>query len=115
MYVCVCVNFYFVKDFSGTTKSRILKFCKSFGYDKLCCVEENQPPPDYHYLYLSIFLSLQSNFITYFLAPMRPRVFKFCIHSECGQVHCEKENQDAENYCCLLLPFFLFFNLSLPM
>ena len=54
-----------VKDFSGTTAPRILKFGTNVGYDLLHCVRENQPPvrenqpPDaYHFLYLSIFLSL---------------------------------------------------------
>ena len=38
--VCVslCVNFFFVKDFSGTTVPRILKFGTKIGYDKLYCV-----------------------------------------------------------------------------
>ena len=56
--VCVCVNFFFVKDFSGTTALRILKFGTNVGYELLYCVKENQPPPAYQSLYLSIFLSL---------------------------------------------------------
>ena len=52
-----------VKDFSGTTAPRILKFGTNVGYDLLDCVRENQPPDAYHFLYLSIFLSLQSNFL----------------------------------------------------
>ena len=52
-----------VKDFSGTTAPRILKFGTNIGYDLLHCVRENQPPDAYHFLYLSIFLSLQSNFL----------------------------------------------------
>ena len=52
-----------VKDFSGTTAPRILKFGTNVGYDLLHCVRENQPPDAYHFLYLSIFLSLQSNFL----------------------------------------------------
>ena len=52
-----------VKDFSGTTTPRILKFGTNVGYDLLHCVRENQPPDAYHFLYLSIFLSLQSNFL----------------------------------------------------
>ena len=52
-----------VKDFSGTTAPRILKFGTNVGYDLLNCVRENQPPDAYHFLYLSIFLSLQSNFL----------------------------------------------------
>ena len=53
----------FVKDFSGTTAPRILKFGTNVGYDLLHCVRENQPPGAYHFLYLFIFLSLQSNFL----------------------------------------------------
>ena len=42
--VCVCVcNFFFVKDSSGTTVPRILKFGTNIGYDKLYCVRKNQP------------------------------------------------------------------------
>ena len=52
-----------VKDFSGTTASRILKFGTSVGYGLLHCVRENQPPDSYHSLYLPIFLSVQSNFL----------------------------------------------------
>ena len=61
MCVCVfvCKLFFFVKDFSGATEPRILKFGTAVGYNLLYCVKENQPPPAYHSLYLSIFLSLQ--------------------------------------------------------
>ena len=52
-----------VKDFSGTAAPRILKFDTNVGYDMLHCVRENQPPDAYHFLYLSIFLSFQSNFL----------------------------------------------------
>ena len=52
-----------VKDFSGTTAPRILKFGTNVGYVLLHCVRENQPPDAYHFLYLLIFLSLQANFL----------------------------------------------------
>ena len=52
-----------VKDFSGTTAPRILKFGTNVRYDLLHCVRENQPPDAYHFLYLSTFLSRQSNFL----------------------------------------------------
>ena len=52
-----------VKDFSGTTAPRILKFGSNVGYNVLQPVRENQPPDAYYFLYLSIFLSLQSNFL----------------------------------------------------
>ena len=42
------------------------------------------------------------------LAPMRARVFNFCIHLEKGQVYCGKENQDAVINFCLLFRFSLF-------
>ena len=48
MFVCwegVCVNLFFVKDLSGTTEPRILKFGANVGYNLLYCVIENQPPP----------------------------------------------------------------------
>ena len=50
--MCLCGNFFFFKDFSGTTPLRILKFRTNVGYD-LYCVKENQPPPAYHSLYYS--------------------------------------------------------------
>ena len=59
MCVCLCVNFFFVKKFSGTTVPRILKFGTNIGYDKLYCVLKNQPHMAYQSLYLSIFLSFQ--------------------------------------------------------
>ena len=54
--VCLCVcSLFFVKDFSGTTVPRILKFGTIIGY----CVRKNQPHMAYQSLYLSIFLSFQ--------------------------------------------------------
>ena len=48
-----------VKDFSGTTAPRILKFGTNVGYDLLYCVKENQHAAAYHSLYLAMFLSIQ--------------------------------------------------------
>ena len=42
---------------------RILKFGTNVGYDLLYCVKENQHAAAYHFPYLSIFLSLQANFL----------------------------------------------------
>ena len=51
---------------------RILKFGTNVGYDFLCRVKENRHVTAYHSLYLSIFLSLQSNFLyTNFSASIR--------------------------------------------
>ena len=48
-----------VKDFSGTTVPRILKFGTNVWYDLMYCVKENQHAAAYHSPYLSIFLSKQ--------------------------------------------------------
>ena len=53
-----------MKDFSGKTAPRILKLSTQVGYDLLFCVKQNQSPAAYHSLDLSIFLSLQSNFLS---------------------------------------------------
>ena len=103
----LCVNFFFVKDFSGTTEPRILKFGTNVGYNLLYCVRENQPPPPYHSHYLSIFLSLQKKFCHRFLGFFESQSLQICIHLERGQVYCGKENQDAEINFCLLFPFLL--------
>ena len=55
-----------VKDFSITTAPMILKFGTNVGYDLLHCVRENQLPDAYHFLYLSIYLSPQSDFLLQF-------------------------------------------------
>ena len=69
--VCVCVGvcklFFFVKDFSGTTEPRTLKFGTNVGYNLLYCIRENQPPPAYHSLYLSIIFLSNKNFCHRFL------------------------------------------------
>ena len=63
MSVFVCVStFYFVKDFSGATLPRILKFGTNIVYNKLYRVLKNQPHMAYQSLYLSIFLSFQKYF-----------------------------------------------------
>ena len=49
----------YVRELHMTTIPMILKF----GINLLYCVKENQLPPAYHSLYLSIFLSPQLNFL----------------------------------------------------
>ena len=85
MCVSLCVNFFFVKDFSGTTVPRILKFGTNIGDDKLYCVLKNQPHMAYQSLYLSIFLS--KFFFHLSSASMSAIVFIFCIHDEYNQVY----------------------------
>ena len=75
-----------VKDFSGTTASRILKFGTNVGYDLLYCVRENQPPWCLPFpLFVHFSFSPVKFSITDFSASMRTRVFKFLIHLESGQ------------------------------
>ena len=87
--LCVCKLFFsfFVKDISGTTVPRILKFGTNIGYDKLYCVLKNQPHMAYLSLYLSIFLSSNKFFDHISSESMTARVFKFCIHDEDDQVY----------------------------
>ena len=59
LFVCLSVNFFFVKDFSATTWVRILKFGTRLDSDELYCVTKEQPHIAYQSLYLFIFLSLQ--------------------------------------------------------
>ena len=73
-FLCVCKLFFFIRDFSGTNSLRILKYGTNVGYDLLYCVKENRPPGTYHSLYLHMFLSLQSNFLSQI--PFFP-VFKY--------------------------------------
>ena len=89
---------------------RILKFGTNVGDDLLYCVKENQPPAAHHSFYLPIFLSLQSNFRLKISrsAPMKDRVFKFCVLLESGQVYCGTENKTAEIY----FAFFFLFSIS---
>ena len=63
-FVCLSVNFFSVKDFSATTRVRILKFGTKLDSDELYCVTKEQPHIAYQSLYLFIFLSLQWKFLS---------------------------------------------------
>ena len=56
-----------VKDFSGTTVSRILKFGTNVGYDLLYCVKENQPAAAYQCLICPFFFLSKQIFCYKFL------------------------------------------------
>ena len=104
--VCVCLFMYkrvYVKDFSGTTAPRILKFGTIVRYDLLYCVKENQPPPLLSPLFIHFSFSPIKLSIIEFSIPMRARVFILCMHLEKGQVYCGKEIQDAVINVCLLV------------
>ena len=106
--MCVCVNFFFcIKDFSGTTMPRILKFGTNVGYDLLYCVNKNQPPPAYHSLYLSIFLSLKK-FHHRNLGSYENKSLQILYTPwEGPSILWERKSRYVINFC-LLFPFFLF-------
>ena len=103
--VCLCVNFFFVKDFSGTTLPRILKFCTDIVYD-LCCVRHLKSDSSClsFPLFVHFFLSSIKYVATDFSVSMRARVFKFCIPLQRVEEYFVKENH-AEIYFALC-PFF---------
>ena len=103
-----------VKDFSGTTAPRILKFGTNIGYDLLLCVRENQPPDSYCSFICPFFFLSNQIFCYRFLGFYESQsLLKFCIHLESGQVYCGTENQDAEIFFFHLFSIFPFFHLSL--
>ena len=93
-----------VKDFSGTTTPRILKFGTVDGYDLLYCVRENQHVAAYHSPYLSIFLSLQAKFLLQISKLLwDPESSIFYTHWEWSSILWDrKQNWDL---CCLFLLF----------
>ena len=111
--VCVCVNFFCVKDFSGTTEPRVLKFGINVGYNLFYRVRESTSSCLSFFLFVHFSFSPIKISVSDFTASMKAKVFKFCIHFEHGLVYCGKENQDAEINFCLLIFIFPFFHLSL--
>ena len=93
-----------VKDFSGTTVPRILKFGTNFGYDLLYCVKESQHAANYYFLICPFFFHSKQIFCYIFLSFMRARVFKLCIHIESGQVYYGTESKTYS-------AFFFFFSI----
>ena len=93
------------KDFSGTTVPRNLKFGTNVEYGLLYCVKENQMLLLIVPLFVHFSFSPSKFSVTHFLASMRARVFKFCIHIESGRVYCGTENK-TEIYSAFFFPFF---------
>ena len=85
------MNLFPVKDFSATTRLKILKFGTKFDSDKLYCGTKKAT------YCLSVFfvhfsLSPMKITVTDFSAPIRASVFKFCVHLQVGKVYCVNEN-----------------------
>ena len=102
----------FVKDFSGTTIPRILKFGTNIRYDRLYCVLKIRPHMTYQSLYLFIFLSFQQFAHLINSASISATVFKLCVFNEDNQVYYCKQNQGTEIYFYLLFLFSLFLSLT---
>ena len=103
-----------VKDFSGTTAPKFLKFGTNVGYDLLHCVRENQPPDAYHFLYLSIFLSVTSNFllqISRLLWEAESSNFLYTLRVAKSSILWDREPR----YWDLFLPSFSIFPSLTPM
>ena len=81
MFVCLSVNFFFVKDFSATTWVRILKFGTKLDSDELYCVTKNQLQIAYQSLYLFIFLSLQWKFLSHISQLLLEPVFSNFVYT----------------------------------
>ena len=97
MFVCllVCLSvckLFSVKDFSATTRVRILKFGTKLDNDELYCVTKNS------HIMLSVSLFVHFSFspmeisVTDFSAPIGASVLKFCVHLQEGKVYCVNEN-----------------------
>ena len=91
-----------VKDISGTTAPRILKFGTNVGYDFVLCKRES--PFCCSFFFLFVHFSFSNK--TFRHRTLSSWVFKFCIHLERCQVYCGKENEDAVINFCHLCPFF---------
>ena len=101
------------KDFSATTRRRILKFGTKLDSDELYCVAKTvayclSVPLFDHFSFSPTEIS-----ITDFLAPIGTRVFEICVHIQVGKVYCVNENKDAYPYFGSFISIFLFFLLSL--
>ena len=105
MSVC---KLFSIKDFSGTTAPRILKFGINIGYDLLYCTRENKLAHAYHSLYLSIFVFLQYIFVKDFSATTATRILKFSTNIEYDLFYCVRENQHSHSCHSLYLSLFLF-------
>ena len=74
------MDIFSVKDFSATTRVRILKLCTKLDSDELYCVKNNS-----HILLISpficsFFFRMKEISVTDFSAPIGTNVFKFCVH-----------------------------------
>ena len=93
-----------VKDFSGTTVSRILKFGTNIGYNYLYHVRETQHP---HCLSFPLFVHFSFSPITFFVKDFSGTTSPKILYKHCVQllVSCKRESASS----CLSFPLLVHF------
>ena len=109
VFVCVFVNFFSVKDVSGTTWPRILKFDTKLGNDKLYCVTKNQPHIAYQSFICPFFFLSNKNFCHTFLSFYRSLGLQ-TLYTPRGwpSILCKRKS-NCWCWFCLLFPISFFF------
>ena len=92
LFVCLFINFFSIKDFSGTTWVRILKFSTKLDSDELYSVTKTS-----HILLISpficsLFFLSNYNFCHRFLSPYWSQCFKSLCTYKVGKVYCVNRN-----------------------
>ena len=98
-----------VKEFSGTTVLRILKFGTNVGYDLLYCVKENQHAAAYHSLFVHFSFSPIKLFVTEFSTPITASLQIFYTPWEGPSILWDRKQN------CFIMPYFSFFPFLTPM
>ena len=86
------LTFFSVKDFSATTRVRILKFGTKLDSDELYCVTKTATYCSSVPLFVHFSFSPMKISVTDSSAPFGASVFKFCVHLQVGKVYCVNEN-----------------------
>ena len=94
-----------VKDFSGTTVPRILKFGTNAGFDLLYCVKENQNVATYYSLICPFFFLSKQIFCFIFLSFYESQSLQILYTPWEGPSILEDRKQNWDLFC-LLFPFF---------
>ena len=93
LFVCLFVcKLFFVKDFSATTRVRILKFVTKLDSDELYCVTKTATYCLSVLLFVYFSFSQMEISVTDFSAPIGDSVLKFCVHLQVGKVNCVNGN-----------------------
>ena len=85
------IDIFSVKDFSATTRVRILKLGTKLDSDELYCVAKAATYCLSFPLFVNFSFSPMKISVTYFLAPFGASIFKFCVHLQVGKAYCVNE------------------------